>query len=325
MATAEPTKVQPKIVADINARNTPGLDDGGLWDYASVDSVTRRVYVARGVSVMAIDLSSMRVTNAFMPAQHAHAVLPLPGGQEILITNGDSNTAVIADGITGKVRATIHTGAKPDAALFDKFTGDVLVMAADDGRIDMINPQSGTLVGSINIGGGLEAAVSDGAGHVAVNIEDQNALALVDMASHKVTARIALNDCEGPTGIALDPRKSWVVSVCANGVAKVTDIAHGKAVATLQIGKGPDAAIFNAANEHVLVPSGKDATLSEIALDGASPSVVRVMGTRPGARTAAFDPKTGYAFLPYGNAPKGEDKKRHLTPGSFGVLIIQTR
>jgi hypothetical protein len=65
--------------------------------------------------------------------------------------------------------------------------------------------------------------------------------------------------------------------------------------------------------------------LTEIDLRGGTPSVVRTIRTRPGARTAAYDPATGHVFLPYGDVTKGADGKRHLVPGSFGVLIVATR
>src|SRR4051812_29592892 len=88
--------------------------DGG-WDAASVDPLRHRLYVARSDRIMAIDLATGRVTDRLVPAQRGHSALSIPGTGEVISTNGTADTALIFDGATGKVRATIATGKKPDA------------------------------------------------------------------------------------------------------------------------------------------------------------------------------------------------------------------
>ena len=77
------------------------IPDGG-WDYAAVDAAARRLYVARGTTVTAVDLDSGKVTAELTPAARGHAAVPLPGGR-LLVTNGTTDTAVIVDGASGKV------------------------------------------------------------------------------------------------------------------------------------------------------------------------------------------------------------------------------
>lgn len=295
----------------------------GPWDYAAIDSAARRLYVARGDGVMAVELDSGKVTARLVPGARVHAVVPLPDGK-LLFTNGDSNIATIADAETGKVLAEIATGKKPDAAVFDTKTGLVLVMNGKSGDVTLIDPQAAKAVGTIEIGGALEFAAVDGAGQAFVNVEDKGELAILDIAARKVVARVALTGCEEPTGLARDPHSGKLLSVCANGVAEAVDPVKAVVTATLPIGKHPDAAIFDAARHLFLVPCGGDGTLTLISAEGADLAVAGSVPTERGARTGALDPKTGRIYLPSAEFKPAATPEGRPTPvpGSFHVLVV---
>ena len=77
-----------KVVAHI-----PGPDGG--WDYASFDPAHRRVYVAHSTVVLALDADTGKLNASFAAGSGLHAVLPIPGRDEILTTNSKVNTAMI--------------------------------------------------------------------------------------------------------------------------------------------------------------------------------------------------------------------------------------
>jgi len=85
--------------------------DGG-WDILSVDPVDQRLYIGRPDGVTAIDLRTGKATDRIVPGQRVHSALVIPGTHEVVSTNGESNTALLFDGRTGKRRATIPTGQK---------------------------------------------------------------------------------------------------------------------------------------------------------------------------------------------------------------------
>ncbi len=62
--------------------------DGGGWDYARVDPVDHRLYIARSTSVTVIDTRLERAVGSIGTIAHGHAVVPLPGGR-IMATSGD--------------------------------------------------------------------------------------------------------------------------------------------------------------------------------------------------------------------------------------------
>jgi DNA-binding beta-propeller fold protein YncE len=295
--------------------------DGG-WDTLSVDPVHHRLYVARADSIMAVDLASGRVTDKLVPAARAHAALAIPGTSEVLSTNGNANTAVIFDGGTGKIRATIPTGKRPDAAAYDPVTRAVWVMTPGDGNVTVIDPRSAKAVATVPVGGSLEFGVADGKGRLYVNVEDKNEVAVIDTRRRTVLAREPLPGCDGPSGIVYVPRLSETVSACGNGVADVLSAA-GKPVATVPVGRGPDGAEYDARRNIVLVPSGREGELYAISMSG-TPHVVAKVATAVSARTIALDPSTGRAYLPAVDQlpPAAAGQRPQAKPGTFRIIVV---
>lgn len=294
--------------------------DGG-WDLLSVDPVHRRLFVARSDAIMAVDLATGRVTNQIVPADRGHAALVIPGTSEVLSTNGNANTALIFDGLTGKVRATIPTGKKPDAAAYDPATRTLWVMTPGDGGITVIDPGSAKAVGTVAVGGSLEFGAADGKGRLYVNVEDRSEVAVVDTRKRAVIAHEALPGCDGPTGIVYVPSVRETVSACANGVADVLS-RNGKLVAAVRVGAGPDGAAYDTKRNLVLVPSGREGVLYAISMRG-TPHVVAKVATAKSARTIALDPSTGRAYLPaVDQLPAAAGERPKAEPGTFRIIVV---
>jgi DNA-binding beta-propeller fold protein YncE len=308
----------------------PGADGG--WDYASVDPVRGRLYVARADAVMAVDLATGTVTAHLAAAQRAHAVLPIDNGATIVQTDGNSGLTRFLDAATGAVKAEVATGRKPDSAYFDSATGFVVVMNPGSNAVTLIDPKSHALVRTIAVTGGLEEGGGDGHGHAFVNLEEANALAEVDLVAGTLMRTIALTGCDGPTGLAVLSGGTRVLSACANGVATVVDAQSGKLLQMLPVGHDPDAVIVDTARALAFVPSGRDGNLTAIAIgdQGASPVPYRVVGTTPtqvGARTGALDPRTGRIYLPTTTMlpPQPGQHRSTPKPGSFVVLVVSPK
>lgn len=297
----------------------PGGDGG--WDYASVDPLTRRLYVAREDGVMAVNLDKGDVNPHLLAGQRVHAIVPLQGGQA-LSTNGASDTAVLFSAETGEISATIATGKGPDAAVFDPASGLVLVMDHAGGDVTLIDPRAKQAVGRIAVGGTLESAAADGAGHVYVAVEDKSQVAVIDSRERTVVARYELADCSEPSGLALDPAKGLLVVACANEKALVLRAADGTVVASPAIGKRPDAAVFDAARGVFFIPCGAG-ELSVIGDRETTPSALPPVPTLPGARTGALDSKTGRIYLPTADLLPAEPGQRPArVPGTFRILVV---
>ncbi len=298
----------------------PGPDGG--WDYVRVDPAHDRLLVARGTSVMAVDLATRGVTPGLAPGARLHDALPLNG--EMLVTNGGTATAVFADAVTGDTLATVATGKGPDAATFDPQSGLVLVMDHAGGQVTLIDPRAHAAVATIDVGGDMEAAAVSG-GRAYVNVEDKNQIAVIDIAKRSVVARWPLPGCDAPTGIALINAGKRLISAC-DGSSVIVDIASGRVVQALPTGKGADGVVYDAKRDLAFVSAGRDGTLSVIALGGPAARIIQTLPTQASARTIAIDDRSGRLYLPaatLGQAPAGGGRAP-VVPGSFVVLVIDS-
>jgi YVTN family beta-propeller protein len=280
------------------------------------------VLAAHGGFVMAVDLAT-RAVSSFGQGAILHDAMPVNGGAEVLITNGGTATAVFVDAKTSAVVATVPTGKGPDAAAFDAKTGLVLVMDHAGGQITLIDPKTHKLAGTIEVGGDLEAAVTDGSGKAFVNVENKNEIAVVDIAQRKVLARYALTGCDGPTGLAYDAADKLLIAAC-DGSTDVVEARSGKVLQTLATGKGADGVVFDARQKLAFVPSGREGTLAIVAFSKGKAAIVDTVPTQVGARTIALDERSGRVYLPtarYGAATT-PGRRPPMVPGTFQILVV---
>ncbi len=306
----------PAVASGVVQR-IPGADGG--WDYVSVDAASNRLFVARTDGVMTVDLATGKVTDKFVPGARLHAAF-VAGGVGVT-TNGGTNTATLFDPATGAARAEVPTGKKPDAAIYDPVSGTVWTMNGGDGTATIIDLKAGKATATMTIGGALEFAALDGKGHLFVNV-DKNELAEIDIARRIVLRRTPLTGCEEPSGLGITAQ-GVLISACANGVAKATDAATGRALPDIAIGKRPDAVLIDLKRSRAYVPAG-EGTLTVIDISAKTPRKINDIPTQTGARTGAVDPATGKVYLPaarYAAAAAGERPK--AIPGSFEILVVQ--
>jgi DNA-binding beta-propeller fold protein YncE len=318
VAATPPATAQSSIVQRI-----PGPDAG--WDLLSVDTVRRRLLVARTDGVMVVDLDSGQVTPHFVAGARLHSVFAIPGSKLGIATSGQANKAILFDIETGVVTAEIPTGTNPDAAIYEPASRTVWVMNARDGTATVIDPFHAKVVATVPIGGALEMPALDGHGHLFVNVEDKNEIAEVTLANRLVLRHIPLTGCVGPTGLTF-VSSGILISACANGVAKLVRASDGGVAGEFPIGPRPDGAFVDERHHRAYIPSGGDGTLTVIDTHGRFPRPVAKLSTQAGARTGAVDPASGKVYLPaarYTPPPAGGGRPG-LVPGSFEILVVST-
>jgi hypothetical protein len=315
------------------------------WDYAAVDEHARRLFLATSYSsgggVTLLDLSVGRATPNFVAAKTPHGFALLGNGAAVVSDAGKS-AAVFFEVDTGKVLASVETGKSPkadgwhnpDALLLEPKTGLLVAVNGDSGVLALVDVSQHALVGSINVGGKLEAAAATGGGTVYVNVEAAHAIAAVDLPARKVLRRLLLKGCEEPTGLAYDGADDLLISVCGNGVAKFIDPQSGAELASIRVGKGADAVMFDAHRKVVFIAGGDDGTLSVIRVsDRHQISLIQTLDTQPGTRLGAIDPATGKLYLPTAKpdlkAPPlqlpGLPPIPPALSGSFEFLVVAAR
>src|SRR5438093_7115343 len=214
----------------------------GGWDYLTVDSAARRLYVSHATHVVVVDLDANKVVGDIPDTPGVHGIAIAAELNRGFISNGRGNNVTIFDLKTLKPIGTAATGENPDSIRYDATSGRVFASNGRTKNATAIDAKTGTVAGTIALPGKPEFSIADGKGKVYVNIEDTNEIVEIDAAKAAVTKKYSLSPCESPSGLAFDAKERRLFSVCSNRLMAVSDPDTGKVVATPAIGAGPDGA-----------------------------------------------------------------------------------
>ena len=110
---------------------------------------------------------------------------------------------------------TIDVEGSPDGILGDESDQRIYILSHRAPNATVIDAKDGSIVGTIDLGGAPEQAVSDGKGHVYVDIEDKGSIAVVDAKTLKVTATYDLGGKGGTcAGLAMDVKNNILFASC---------------------------------------------------------------------------------------------------------------
>jgi DNA-binding beta-propeller fold protein YncE len=194
---------------------------------------------------------------------------------------------------------SIDVEGRPDGILFEPFTRRIYVFSHQAPSITVIDPKDGSIVGTIDVGGAMEQAQSDGQGKLYVDVEDQKKIAVIDVKTMKVITKYDLGDKAGePGGLGLDVKNHILFAMCGDpAVCVVLDAEKGTILATLPIGNGTDGGGFNP-NTMEAFSSQRDGTLTIIKeTSPTSFEVEQTVQTKPGCKTSSLDSKNNRIVL----------------------------
>lgn len=313
------------------------MGNGGI-DYVLADNDGRRVYVPRGNQTYVFDLDKHNYLGSITNIG-GHGVAIDPKSHHGI---SSSNPLGMFDTETMQRIKTIDVTARPDGILYEPYTGMVYVLSHGSPSITIIDPKDGTVAGSIDVGGAMEQAQSDGAGKLYVDVEDESKIAVVDLAARKVITKYDLGDKgEGPGGLGLDAKNHILFAMCHSQNCVVMNADDGKILATLPIGNGTDGGGFNPNTMEAFSSQG-DGTLSII--KEKSPTEFETeptVQTKAGCKTSSLDTKNNVIVVvcterlpqatpppavtpaPDTNAPAGQRRRGGRGgPGNLDVLFV---
>lgn len=292
------------------------------WDYVTMDSSSRRLYIGRDDHIDVVDVDAGTVVGRVPGLAHTHGMVLAPEFGRGYTSDGDGNTSTIVDLKTLQKIGSVKTGNDPDAFVYDNVSKRVFIMNSAGGDVTAINAADGSVAGTVALDGQPEAAVVDGRGNVFVNITDKNQIVEFDAQTLKVMHRWPLAPGEGPSGLAMDQKNRRLFSVCDNQKLIVMDADTGKGIASSPVGAGTDASLFDADTGNAFASAGGSATLTVVHEN--SPDqflVVDNVPTQSGARTMTLDTKTHNVLLVTARHGHGATHLQVL-PNTFVVLVI---
>ena len=338
------------IAAPIIALSAYAADDGpyrvlrvvkaggeGGFDYVRADAVNRRLYITRHgkpPEIDVFDLDTLKQVGTIPNISAAGAVADPISGHGF----ASGNPVTMFDLKTLKVIKTIAVPSGRDDLLVDDYNDRAYFWSHSMPYGLAIDAVTGNMVGPIDVGGGVEESVSDGAGHVYAVAFDKAYIAVIDANALNVTAHYPLlgeqkRDDDECGGLAIDRKNRILFAACKNSkIMVILSAETGKIITTLPL---PDISTDSEGfNQETMenFSSHANGTLTVIKENSPTNFVVEQnVKTIDNGKAMAFDSKTGHVFVtgaeyfpaaPDAKKFKGRPARGPMVPGSFSIVEL---
>jgi len=325
VALASPPDAGYHLVKKIPLGAAPG--GGEYFDYVTVDSAARRVYLSHGTEVKVLDADNFSVVGTISGLKKCHGVVVLPKLGKGFITDSDAASVKVFDLKTLKITGEIKNspGTDVDSIVYDPASKLIFTFNGDSKNATVIDPVKETVVKVIDMGGGPEQPVADGKGTIYDNNETASDVAVIDTHTLTIKTRWPVAPAGTPASMAMDREHRRLFSSGRDPQFLVMmDADNGKIIQSFPISSGADGNVFDP-ETGLLFVSTRDGKLHIFHEDSPDKlSEVETVETEYGAKTMNIDPKTHNLFLStadFGPPPEDPKARRKVIPGTYHVLI----
>jgi len=274
----------------------------GGFDYLTVDSAARRLYISHGTKVVVVDLDKGAVVGEVADTPGIHGIAIAPELKRGFTSNGREGKASIFDLETLKTLSKVETGQNPDDILYDPGQQEVYTFNGRSKNATVIEAKAGKVAATIPLPGKPEdSAVDSKAGRIYCNIENKSEIAVIDTKKHEVVTTWSIAPGEEASGMAIDLEHHRLFVGCHNKLMEMIDYTNGKVVASVPIGDGVDGNAFDPATQLAFSSNGEGNVTIAHEDSPDKLTVVQTLKTQKGARTMALDPKTHNIYLVAGS------------------------
>jgi len=344
--------------------------EGGT-DYIYADTAGRRLYITRGATqareatatTPAVPAFEKRLTIFDLDTLEPVGVIPGVGGNGAAVCpntghgfTSDHPQPSMFDVKTMKLIKTIEVPERfsADGIYCDTSTDRVYIGSHPTKSLLVVDGRDGTVLGNLDLGGTPEQTIGDGRGTIYQVLQERpGSVAVVDAKTMKVTTTYALGDNGGCNGLALDVKNQILFAACsvtgppgtpvdpANPSQRfvILSAKDGKILERLPLAGSSDGAAFNEATLEAFSTQGNGTMTIVREKSPTSFEVEQDLKTWPsnGARTIAFDSKTGRLFAmasevgppppspPAGTPPAAGGRgagRGAAIPGSFTIIVV---
>jgi uncharacterized protein YjiK len=294
------------------------------FDYITVDSAARRVYLSHGTEIKVIDADDGSVIGNITGLKQDHGVAVASEFGRGFITDGAQGKVIIFDLKSLKVIGEAKADKDADSVLYDPASKRIFAMNGDPHSSTVIDAKTGDVVGTVALPGGPEFAVADGSGTVFVNIEDKDEVVAIDSKTLAIKSQWPLAPAGAPTALSMDVTHRRLFSAGRKPqMLVVMDADNGKVIQSFPITAGVDASAFEPETGMLFV-STREGVVHIFHQDSPDKySVVDTLKTEFGAKTMGLDTKTHNVFVDtadFGPAPTAARSGAPIL-GTFHLLV----
>src|SRR5262245_14682405 len=351
---------------------TARLGGEGGTDDISAAPVGRRLYIPRGATQAQpatdtrpeVPAFEKRLTIFNLDTLEPAGVIPGVGGNGATVCpntghgfTSDHPKPSMFDVKTMTLIKTIDVPERfsADGIYCDTSSDRVYIGSHPTKSLLVVDAKDGNVLGHIGLGGPPEQTVGDGKGTSYQVLQDRpGSVAVVDAKTMKVTKNYSFGDNGGCNGLALDMKNQILFAACsvigpagtpvdpANPSQRfvILSAKDGKVLERLPLAGSSDGAAFNAQTMEVFSTQGNGTMTIVKEKSATSFEVEQNLKTWPGngARTIAFDSKTGHLFAMASEAgpppppppagappPAGRGGRGSVVPGSFTIILVGTK
>ena len=309
--------------------NIAKIGGEGGWDYLTADASSRQLYFARSGPTGSLHVYNLDTLAPIgeVPTGNAHGAAIDDATHHGFAT---SNPVTMFDTGSLKVIKTINTGGRPDGFLDDPATHHVYILSHITPNVTVLDAATGDIVKSFEVGGAVEQSVLDNHGHLFLDLEDKDAIAVVDTATLTLTGKYDISSRGGGcAGLAIDAAHDILFASCSDKKNMIIlNATNGKILDVLPTGDGSDGAEFNPDTLEAFSTQG-EGTLAVIKENSpTSFTLEQLLPTQARARTLTLDRQTGHiltATADFGPAPApqpGQRVRPPMLPNTFRILVI---
>ena len=303
--------------------------DREYFDYITFDSDSRRLYLTHGSEVLVVNADTGEEVGKIPGLKVSHGVAIVPEVGLGFISDGGQGKLIIFDLKTLKVVGGAKAEADADCVIYDPASKRVFTFNGDSHNATAIDPSTGNNLGTIDLGGAPEFAVSDGRGTIYNNLEDKREVLAIDSHNLKVKSHWPIAPAGAPAPIAMDRNhRRLFVAGREPAMMVVMNADDGKVIQSFPISGGADAEVYDEKTGLIFV-STREGWVHIFHKDLPDHySEVGKVKTELGAKTMAYDPKTDRMFLDtadFGKVPEPTNERPHPRPmavsGTFRLLV----
>jgi DNA-binding beta-propeller fold protein YncE len=326
-AFAVPPAGEYHLLKSIPLGAAPG--GGEYFDYITVDSAARRVYLSHGTEFIVVDADSGAVVGKIPGLIRCHGVVIVNEIGKGFITDGDAGKVIVFDLASLKVTGEIQADIGANAITYDPVSKHVFSFNKASKNVTVMDPVKGTAIVTLPLGGISDAAPADGKGMIYVNLENTNEVVALDTRTLKIKSRWPVAPGGQPTSMAMDrvhrrlfiggrnPKMFWVMNA-----------DNGKVIQSFPIGERVDTTTFDPETGQI-ASATQDGAIHIFHEDSPDKySLVETVKTEFGAKTMGLDLKTHNLYVdtsdfdpPAAPTEKQPNPQPRARPGTFRLLI----
>src|SRR5438876_731588 len=271
----------------------------GSWDYVTLDSAARRLYISHATQVDVLDADTGKLVGTIPDTPGVHGIAIASAFKHGFTSNGRENKVSMFDPETLKLIKKIDVGRGPDGIYYDPGSKRVFTNNHGTHDITAIDAATGDVVGTVKADGDGEQAVIGKDGLIYVNSEEAGEVIVFDPKSLAVKKRFPIGVAKTPTGLAYDSKNNRLFIACREKpMMVVMDAGSGKVITSMPIGGGVDWAEFDADARLVFTSNGEGniSVFHQKSADAYEDA--GAIQTMQSAKTLAFDQKSKKIFAP---------------------------